>query len=91
MQWEGKVNWYRMGGVKSTVYSIVGDCVQPLPCLLCCDIYELPVAVLVVLHRVVDRDTGVVLEYVDQLRVVDRPGRRLVVYRLELLVKRTSL
>ena len=47
--------------------------------------------ILVVLHCVVDRDTGVVLEYVDQLRVVDRPRRRLVVYGLELLVKRTSL
>ena len=64
---------------QSAFLSVIGHSIQPLFGLLCCDVYEHPVAVCVVFDRVVDWNTGVVLEDVYQFRIVGGPWWRLVV------------
>ena len=70
---------------------IVCYCVDPFFGLVWGNINKSSSTVGVVCHLIVDWYTRMVFKYIGQLRVVSGPRRVLVVNRLELLLKHTSL
>ena len=81
-----------IGNIPITFLPIVLHCVQPLTSLIESYINEsISMTVGVISDWVVHRHTWMVLEYVDQLRVVGGPRWLLVVHRLQLLLKQPSL